>query len=105
MNEVPFPGASSGSDEYRAFLDNVPARIEKGGATSSAAERLKLATAIASLTTNQVNLLVYALNPPDNEIPPVSAAAKDRAAALLDWSSREQIDPSVLADLVHELQS
>ena len=105
MNEVPFPGASSGSDEYRAFLDNVPARIGKGGAASSAAERLKLATAIASLTTNQVNLLVYALNPPDNEIPPVSAAAKDRAAALLDWSSREQIDPSVLADLVHELQS
>ena len=99
-----FPGVSSGADVYQKFLESIPCKIEKGNAVSDAPKRLQLATAIASLTTNQVNLLVYALNPPDNEIPPVSAPAKDRAAALLDWSSREQIEFATIEALVSSLQ-
>ena len=102
---APFPGTSSNSDDYQEFLECLPASITKGSVGSNAAKRLKLATTIASLSTDKINLLVYSLNPPDNEIPPISAIAKDRAAALLEWSSRERIDLSVIENLVTTLQN
>jgi hypothetical protein len=83
----------------------VPDNIERGSGVADAPRRLQLAMTLGSLRTNQINILVYALNPPDNEIPPVSAPAKDRAAALLDWSSRELIALSVIEDLINSLQS
>tara|TARA_R110002111_G_scaffold67_2_gene650 strand:- start:87149 stop:89254 length:2106 start_codon:yes stop_codon:yes gene_type:complete len=98
-----FPGESKGDKEYQLFFDRIPVEIERG-CTVNASKRLQLATAIASLSTNQVNLLVFALNPPDNEIPPVSAPAKDRAAALLNWTSREQIDLATIESLITTLQ-
>jgi hypothetical protein len=71
----------------------------------AAPRRLQLAMTLGALSTNQINVLVYALNPPDNEIPPVSAPAKDRAAALLDWSSRDGIALSVIENLINLLQN
>ncbi len=99
-----FPGVSDGDHDYQIFFDRIPAEIERGGSIDSS-RRLQLAVAIAKLTTNQVNLLVFALNPPDNEIPPVSAPAKDRAAALLDWTSRERIDLATIENLLNSLQA
>ena len=99
-----FPGVSDGDHDYQIFFDRIPAEIARGG-TIDASRRLQLAVAIGLLTTNQVNLLVFALNPPDNEIPPVSAPAKDRAGALLDWTSREKIDLATIEDLVSSLQA
>jgi TIR domain len=82
-----FPGLQGGSDEFQAFLGHMPRTFAKQKGTSDAPRRLALATKIGLLTTNQVNLLIFALNPPDNEIPPVSAPAKDRAASLLTWTT------------------
>lgn len=98
-----FPGTSDGHHNYQIFFDRIPVEIERGG-TIDTSRRLQIARTIASLSTNQVNLLVYALNPPDNEIPPVNAVAKDRAAALLDWTSREKIDLATIEGLVSSLQ-
>lgn len=98
-----FPGVSDGNHDYQIFFDRIPAEIERGG-TIDVARRLQLAVAIGLLTTNQINLLVFALNPPDNEIPPVGAPAKDRAAALLDWTSRERMDLATIENLVSSLK-
>jgi hypothetical protein len=105
QDSVAFPGSSSGTDEFQAFLTNIPDKIERGNGVADAPRRLQLALTLGSLSTNQINILVYALNPPDNEIPPVSAPAKDRAAALLDWTSRERIELSVVEELVNSLSS
>jgi hypothetical protein len=104
-DDAAFPGPSQASDEFHSFLSRAPRNIAFGHSISSAAKRLSLATRILSLTTNQVNLLIYALNPPDNEIPPVSASAKDRAASLLSWSSREGIELDAIEELVRSLST
>lgn len=102
-NGAPFPGSSSGTDKYQVFLSRLP-HLQKGKANPDASRRLKAALAIQSLSTDKVNVLIYALNPPENQIPPVNSTAKDRAAALLDWSSREQIDLSAIEELINSLQ-
>ena len=62
--------------------------------------RLALAVSITNLTTNQVNLLIFALAPPENEIPPMSAPAKERATSLLGWCSRNKVPAEKLKKLL-----
>lgn len=102
---IVFPGKKTGTDEFQDFLEHMPSQFGRGSVVTDAPRRLKLATAIGTLSTNQVNLLVYALNPPENEIPPVSAPAKDRAAALLAWTSRANIELSDIEELIQSLQT
>lgn len=99
-----FPGPLIAADDFERFLEQVPSDLGKRRPTVvDVTRRLQVAANVMSLKTDHVNLLVYALNPPDNEIPPVSAAAKDRAAALLSWCSQQGIDLSVIEDLIKEL--
>jgi len=100
-----FPEHKSDGDPYESFLASVPSEFQKTNSTGDASRRLRIAHAISLLPTDKVNLLVFALNAPDNQIPPVSAPAKDRAAALLDWASREKLDLGVFDDLVAKLQA
>jgi hypothetical protein len=103
-DHVPFPGETSGPDQFKSFLEQVPRKLVKEILPTDAGRRLELGITIGLLSTNQVNLLIYALQPPENEIPPVSAPAKDRAMSLLGWTSRERIELSVVEQLVDSLQ-
>ena len=94
-----FPGKPTASDQYQSFLECVPT-LETGDGNDDPTRRLKLAQAIAALPTDKVNLLVFALNAPDNQIPPMSVAEKDRAAALLDWASKQRMDLAQIENLV-----
>lgn len=98
-----FPGKPTESDQYQSFLERVPSTLESGDGNDDPIRRLKVAQAIAALPTDKVNLLVFALNAPDNQIPPMSAAAKDRAAALLDWASKQRIDLAQIENLIDSL--
>ena len=51
----------------------------------SPTQRLALITLVSGLPPTQFSSLVYALKPPSGVVPPPSAPAGDRAAALLDW--------------------
>ncbi len=105
IGDSTFPGQSNEPDEFDSFLRSVPRKFARVVAGSNAIKRLQLAARIVGLKTNQVNLLIYALNPPENEIPPVSAPAKDRATSLLDWISREGIDSRVIETLIEQFDS
>ena len=100
-----FPGRKSDVDPYESFFASVPSEFQKTNSIADARRRLNIAQAISMLPTDKVNLLVFALNAPDNQIPPVSAPAKDRAAALLDWASKEKLDLGVFDDLVAKLRA
>jgi hypothetical protein len=56
------------------------------GASLSATERLVLVQKLNALAPQQLNMLIFALDPPPGLIPPMPAAQGDRTFALLSWA-------------------
>ena len=56
------------------------------GALLSSIERLLLIRQLNALSAQQLNMLIFALNPPPGAIPPMPAAQGDRTFALLSWA-------------------
>ncbi len=52
----------------------------------SQAERVSLLNQLNAVTTQQFNIFIYTLKPPDGIIPPMPAPQSDRVIALLYWA-------------------
>jgi hypothetical protein len=67
-------------------VQNVSDEIPKDA--DSALERLRFFRRLTALAPQQFNELIFAVNPPAGQIPPMPAAQSDRVSALLDWAER-----------------
>ena len=96
------PGANA-EDDCKLFVSKITP-VEKGSETQiDGSQRLSIAQRISGLKTDPLNLLIYSLAPPENQIPPINAAARERAASLLDWCARESISPNEIENLLDKL--
>ncbi|WP_146505334.1 toll/interleukin-1 receptor domain-containing protein [Rubinisphaera italica] len=100
-----FPGSDSGNNLYQEYLEHVPKHIEKNETVESPQQRMIVADRIMKLSTSQLNMLVFGLNPPENEIPPLNASAKDRASALIAWIAGANVKFEMLQSLISTLEN
>mgnify|MGYP007080187030 CR=1 FL=1 len=60
--------------------------IVKRSMCLSTEERAELFTTLNTMVPNQLNHLIFTLNPPPGSVPPAIAAQSDRVYALLSWA-------------------
>jgi len=100
---APFPGQQENNDKFALIAGKPPAIHSAIEIEVSPSRRLNVAQKITTLSTDKVNLLVFALGPPENEIPPLNAAGKDRANHLLEWYLRANKNFEELEALIDSL--
>jgi hypothetical protein len=94
---VHYPGLSVGGNVTDAIIVTgsgntistapvQPRLTPRPGASLSPTERLVLVQQLNALSAQQLNMLIFALNPPPGLIPPMPAAQGDRTFALLSWA-------------------
>jgi len=99
-NSVPFPGPPIDSHVIGSIIvpgakDSVstaplqPHLIRLPGPSLSPTVRLTLMQKLNAIPAQQLNMLIFALNPPSGLIPPMPAPQSDRTSALLSWAEGE----------------
>jgi hypothetical protein len=95
---APYPGTSgqgnvtdtimvTGAGQTIATASVQPRLTPPRGASLSTAERLALMHTLNGLAPQQLNMLIFALDPPPGLIHPMPAAQGDRTFALLSWAA------------------
>lgn len=98
-----FPGQKTVADKFSSIASKPPVIAASGQAGVEPGRRLRVAQTITSLSTDNINMLVFALAPPENELPPLNAAGKDRANHLLEWYLKTGKDFDDLEKLLSDL--
>jgi hypothetical protein len=94
---IHYPGPSAGGNITDAIIVTgsgntistapvQPRLTPRSGASLSSTERLGLMQQLNALSAQQLNMLIFALNPPSGLIPPMPAAQGDRTFVLLSWA-------------------
>jgi hypothetical protein len=94
---VHYPGLSAGGNVTDAIIVTgsgntistapvQPRLTPLPGVSLASTERLGLMQQLNALSAQQLNMLIFALNPPPGLIPPMPAAPGDRTFALLSWA-------------------
>ena len=76
--------AGSGNTIETAPLQ--PRLTPQPGVSISKAERFALVQNLNAVSAQQLNMLIFTVNPPSGVIPPMPASQGDRVYALLSWA-------------------
>lgn len=94
-----FPGSGRGGSLPIAKAKEGNSRSE----LTDARKRMQTVKRIMRLSTEQINFMVWSVNPPDNVIPPINAAARERAKALLDWCFSNGFGAGEIESLIDDM--
>jgi hypothetical protein len=96
-NPVQFPGVSTGTDMTSSIIvadagntiETAPLQprlTPQPSVSISQTERFTLVQNLHAVSAQQLNILIFTLNPPAGVIPPMPAPQGDRVFALLGWA-------------------